>query len=85
MRDSLHEAHEIAQALVVAPTPGATPAALASSVGLGEGPAFEEHVSDMALEHPIADGRRLGECVSGLAMEECPHHGQPVLREALAE
>jgi hypothetical protein len=61
--------------LVLALTLGATPAALASNVSPGEGPAFGEHVSDMAPEHPIEHGRKFGECVSGMAIGQCPHHG----------
>jgi hypothetical protein len=59
--------------LVVALTLGATPAALASNVSPGDGPAFGEHVSDMAPVHPIAHGREFGECVSGMATVACPH------------
>ena len=61
--------------LVVALTLGATPAALASNVGPGQGSAFGEHVSDHAPKHPIERGREFGECVSGMATGECPHHG----------
>jgi hypothetical protein len=60
---------------VVALTIGAAPAALASGVSPGQDPAFGEHVSDMAPEHPIMHGRQFGECVSGMATGECPHHG----------
>ncbi len=60
--------------LVVALTLGATPAALASNVSPGQGPAFGEHVSHMAPECPIKHGRMFGECVSGMATGECPHH-----------
>jgi hypothetical protein len=61
--------------LAVALTLAVTPAALASNVSPGQGPAFGEHVSDMAPEHPIAHGRMFGECVSGMATGKCPHHG----------
>jgi hypothetical protein len=61
--------------LVVALTIGATPAALASNVSPGQGSAFGKHVSEMSPEHPIMHGRQFGECVSGMATGECPHHG----------
>jgi hypothetical protein len=52
---------------------GSAPAALASSVRPGGGPAFGEHVSSMAPEHPIMHGGHFGECVSGMARGTCPH------------
>jgi hypothetical protein len=52
---------------------GTASAAVASSVGPGEGPEFGTHVSDMAPAHPLMHGRRFGECVSGMARGQCPH------------
>jgi hypothetical protein len=41
----------------------------------GGGPAFGQHVSGMAPEHPKEHGRLFGECVSAMAQgAECDHH-----------
>ena len=41
----------------------------------GGGPAFGQHVADMAPAHPIDHGRDFGRCVSDLATTgECSHH-----------
>lgn len=41
----------------------------------GGGPAFGQHVSEMAPSHPIDHGRDFGGCVSALATAgECGHH-----------
>ena len=41
---------------------------------VSEGRGIGEHVSGVAPEHPLVDGRLFGECVSELAITgECPH------------
>jgi hypothetical protein len=41
----------------------------------GGGPAFGQHVSGMAPDHPKEHGRLFGECVSAMAQgAECDHH-----------
>jgi hypothetical protein len=57
--------------LIAALLLGAPPAALAD--GAPPEPAFGEHVSGMAPDHPIMHRRHFGECVSGMARGECPH------------
>jgi hypothetical protein len=55
---------------------GAAPAAVASDASPGGGPAFGQHVSDMAPDHPLEHGgRHFGACVSGMARGTCPHGG----------
>lgn len=55
-----------------------------SLLGIGAGPAladevtpspeFGQHVSDMAPNHPQADGAAFGACVSAMATgADCPH------------
>jgi hypothetical protein len=63
--------------LITALLLGAAPAALAANVRPGGGPAFGDHVSSMAPEHPIMNGRHFGECISGMARGECPHEHEP--------
>ena len=59
-----------AAVLMFANTPALTRGAVP-----GGGPAFGQHVSDMAPEHPLEHGAEFGQCVSTMAQGgECPHH-----------
>ena len=53
---------------------GAAPA-LANPASPGGGPAFGQHISGHAPEHPVLHGAMFGECVSMMAQGEgCSHH-----------
>jgi hypothetical protein len=61
-----------------APQPAAPQTATAqtrtAAQNASQGRGIGEHVSSVAPEHPLADGRLFGECVSELAITgECPH------------
>lgn len=54
---------------------GIAQASAEEGVSPGGGPAFGQHVSGMAPEHPKGHGRMFGQCVSAMARTgQCPHH-----------